>query len=398
MIDRLAIVFTCLVCLAGCVVPTPPPPAALQTVPPTPAPLTPAPRQACAGTLEDARRHMLRGMAAVEMAKSAAEITMAADEFRCATEIAPQLANAWYNLARAQSQLGKYQDAIASYQRYLEVAPDAEDAQKVRDELVKLEFRQEVADKAQARVGTWVGSDGTYYELKVNGDNWTLRSKDAITPEDEIRSTYPIVGSMPLPAVSVEYQLTQQGNALTGVWNRAPVTAEKCTVPADSATVSGEVDDANHRIILRHEVTSYHASTMMSILTDDFCGGVEVKGRKAKELAIYGSFSNPDLGGIGVSLKPMTNWFDSGFTFSKPGWHGRLGILVPDGSPAYQAGLRSDDEILAIDGRPVKGMNAGEAIMALRGAPGSQVTLEIWRKDSPQTIVVNMTRILLPRK
>lgn len=393
MIERIAIVFLCLLCLVGCAVPTPPP-ATLQTVPQTPVPLAPVQRQACTGTLEDARKHMLRGMAAVEMAKSPTEITMAADEFRCATEITPQLANAWYNLARAQSQLGKYRDAIASYQRYLEVAPNAEDAQKVRDELIKLEFRQEVADKTQGRAGLWIGSDGTYYEMTVNGDSLTLRSKDSITPEDEIISTYPIVGSMQLPPVSIEYQLTQQGNMLSGVWHRAPVTAEKCIVPADSSTVSGEVDDANHRIILRHEVTSFHASTMMSILADDFCGGVQPKGRKSKELAIYGSFSKPDLGGVSFSIKPMHNWFDGGL-FIKRGWHGRLGIFaVPDGSPAYQAGLRSDDEILAIDGRPVSGMNAGEAVMALRGAPGSQVRLEIWRKDSPQTIVINMTRHL----
>lgn len=384
-----------LILLAGCATQTPPPQAVLQTVTEAPRPIVPAQRQPCTGTFDDARRHMIRGMAAIEMAKSATEINMAAEEFLCATEIDPQLANAWYNLARAQTQLGKYPDAIGSYQRYLQEAPAAEDAQKVRDEIIKLEFRQEIADKTLKRNGTWLGSDGTYFELRVNGDRLTLTSGNMITPEDEIKSTYPLVGSLPIPAVPAEFQLVQQGNQLSGMYSRPAVTAEKCTVPADSGTVTGEVDEANQRIIIRYQVTRYHAPTMMSILTDDFCGGVKTLGRKEKELAIYGSFSNPDLGGIGVGVKPMRNWFATGMAFVKTGWFGRLGINVEENSPAWQAGLRSDDEILAIDGRPVKEMNAGEAVMALRGPVGSQVTLEVWRKDSPQTIVIAMNRIKL---
>lgn len=402
MKGSVAVVLSCLlvlVILSGCASQaTPPPRAALQTVTETPPPIVPAVRQPCTGTFDDARRHMIRGMAAIEMAKSATEINMAAEEFLCATEIDPQLANAWYNLARAQTQLGSYPAAIASYERYLQEAPNAEDVQKVRDEIIKLEFRQEIADKTLKRNGIWLGSDGTYFELKLNGDRFTLTSGNMVTPEDEIKSTYPIVGTMPIPSVPVEFQLVQQGNQLSGMYSRNAVTADKCTVPADSSTVTGEVDEVNKRIILRYQVMRYHAPTMMSILTDDFCGGVKTLGRKEKELAIYGSLSNPDLGMIGVGIYGMSNWFATGMTFPKSGWFGRLGLSqVDENSPAWQAGLRSGDEVLAIDGRPVKEMNAGEAVMALRGPIGSQVTLEVWRKDSPQTIVISMNRIAPPQ-
>ena len=37
-----------------------------------------------------------------------------------------------------------------------------------------------------------------------------------------------------------------------------------------------------------------------------------------------------------------------------------LGVHVPPGTPAYEAGLRNEDEILAIDGVAVKSLSAGE--------------------------------------
>lgn len=91
----------------------------------------------------DARRHMVRGIAAIEMAKNSGELTLAADEFRRATELDPTISSAWYNLGSVQAKLEKFDEAIQSYKRYLLLVPKAEDAQKVQDEIIKLEFRQE---------------------------------------------------------------------------------------------------------------------------------------------------------------------------------------------------------------------------------------------------------------
>jgi formylglycine-generating enzyme required for sulfatase activity len=92
---------------------------------------------------------MIRGVAAIEMAKSNAELTLAADEFRRATELDPSLSAAWYNLGSVQAKLGQFDAAIESYKRYLTLVPKAEDAQKVQDEIVKLEFRQELLTKSK---------------------------------------------------------------------------------------------------------------------------------------------------------------------------------------------------------------------------------------------------------
>lgn len=88
---------------------------------------------------------MIRAVAAVEMAKSNADLEVAAREFQRATELDPKLAAAWYNLGSVKSKVGQFDAAILSYKRYLALVPNAEDAQKIQDEIVKLEFRQELA-------------------------------------------------------------------------------------------------------------------------------------------------------------------------------------------------------------------------------------------------------------
>lgn len=63
-----------------------------------------------------------------------------------------------------------------------------------------------------------------------------------------------------------------------------------------------------------------------------------------------------------------------------------LAIVSPiDGSPAAKAGLRAGDIITAIDGKPVKGSNANNASLGLRGKPGSSVRLNIARTGETGT-------------
>ena len=50
-------------------------------------------------------------------------------------------------------------------------------------------------------------------------------------------------------------------------------------------------------------------------------------------------------------------------------------IAARDGSPAAKAGLRSGDYVRTIDDKPTREMSVWEGTRALRGAPGSKVTL-----------------------
>jgi hypothetical protein len=405
VLKKIILGFVMAILLAGCAATPPPAPRSTASVPvPTASPgqavspdqaaSTPvAPvqqRPKATGTLEDAHYHMVRGMAAIEMAKSEAELAMAEDEFRIATEIAPQMANAWFNLGKTQSQLGKYGDAIASYRQYLECAPDAEDAPKVRNEIIKLEFRQEVAAKIQSRAGAWIGEDGAFYNLTLDGNRMTLKTKQHYIPIDEIRTSYSITGNAPLRFPSTaEYQLVFQGNRLTGTWTRSPVQADKCPVPADTSGVTGELFDLEGKMVLTHERTSFHAATIMSLFGDDTCKGVTSRGRTSVKETIYGPLAK---GGLGVEPYGLQSWWDGGFSAVQDGWQGRLAIGVKPDTPAYLAGLRNMDEILAIDGVPVKSLSAGQAIVRLRGEPGSTVTLEVWRKTTKEQFTITMTR------
>lgn len=120
--------------------------------------------------LEEARKHLVRGMAAIEMSKSEDGLAAAAAEFAKAIEIEPNMAPAWYNLGSVQSQMGQLKDAIASYRRYLILAPNADDARLVNDEIIKLEYRME---REEARVlkrdGRFIAyDDGTVLDTKTN--------------------------------------------------------------------------------------------------------------------------------------------------------------------------------------------------------------------------------------
>lgn len=395
-------IFWCVIALtlAGCAAEQPPSPTSVaqkpvaastlpETVAQPPAP-TPKPPRAT-GTPEDARRHMLRGMAAIEMAKSTDDLALAEDEFRMATEIAPQMAIAWFNLGKAQTQLGRNDEAMTSYRQYLTLAPDAKDAQSVRDEIVKLEFRRELAAKAQARVGLWVGQDGSFYRLTLNGNRLTLKTDARRVTEDEVRSTYSLVGDVPVAGYTpAEYQLILQGNRLAGTWSRGAVRADKCMVPPDTSEATGELSDREGKIVLHHESTSYQASTQMSLLGDDSCGGVAAGAKKTAEDTLYGPLGK---GGLGVTLSGLTQWWDGGFSMIQYGWQGRLAVRVQPGTPAFEAGLRDEDEILAIDGVAVKSLSAGQAVVRLHGEPGSNVTLELWRKGNKDPFTLAIQRI-----
>ena len=362
--------------------------ASAHTSAPQPAP---AQKTRATGTPEDARRHMLRGMAAIEIAKSNDDLALAEEEFRMATEIAPQMAVAWFNLGKAQTQLGRNDEAMDSYRQYLTLAPDAKDAQSVRDEIVKLEFRRELAAKAQARVGLWVGQDGSLYRLTLNGNRLTLKTNERRVPEDEVRSTYSLVGDVPVGGYTpAEYQLVLQGNRLTGTWSRGGLRADKCMIPPDTSEAAGELNDREGKIVLHHESTSYQASTQMSLLGDDSCGGVVAGARKTAEDTLYGPLGK---GGLGVVLYGLTQWWDGGFSMVQYGWQGRLKVRVQPGTPAFEAGLRDEDEILAIDGVAVKSLSAGQAVLRLRGEPGSTVNLELWRTGNPTPFTLAIQRI-----
>jgi carboxyl-terminal processing protease len=75
-----------------------------------------------------------------------------------------------------------------------------------------------------------------------------------------------------------------------------------------------------------------------------------------------------------------------------------LTVIEPiENSPALKAGIKSGDRILAIDGKPTKGMTVEDASNLIRGKAGTKVTLQVGRDGSePLNVAITRARIELP--
>jgi PDZ domain-containing protein/aspartyl protease len=69
-------------------------------------------------------------------------------------------------------------------------------------------------------------------------------------------------------------------------------------------------------------------------------------------------------------------------------------VTVHPDSPAAQAGLKPNDRVTALNGRPVKGLNAFALLNALCGAENTTVRLTVTRDGKPKTYVLKRVRLL----
>jgi hypothetical protein len=124
-----------------------------------------------AGTVsEEAQRYMARGMAAVEMANTPKDYERAVREFEQAAKLAPNWQDVYFNLGSVHTKAGNYGEAMRHYKRYLELAPNAPDAAKIREEIYKLEYRaEEQMVKEIKRDGRFIAYDNeTVLDTQTN--------------------------------------------------------------------------------------------------------------------------------------------------------------------------------------------------------------------------------------
>ncbi len=85
-----------------------------------------------------------------------------------------------------------------------------------------------------------------------------------------------------------------------------------------------------------------------------------------------------EFGGLGIEVG-MENGF--------------VKVISPiDDTPAAHAGVEAGDLIIELDGKPVKGMQLGEAVEMMRGPKGSKITLTIVREGVDQPFELELTR------
>lgn len=68
-------------------------------------------------------------------------------------------------------------------------------------------------------------------------------------------------------------------------------------------------------------------------------------------------------------------------------------VIAPiEGSPAARAGIKSGDKIVAIDGKPTRGVTADKLVTAMRGEAGTRVTIDVLRAGTPEVITFQLMR------
>jgi carboxyl-terminal processing protease len=113
------------------------------------------------------------------------------------------------------------------------------------------------------------------------------------------------------------------------------------------------------------------------------------------------------------SLDPHSMFFDgrsySSFNEEKQGRYdgvgmeiisrdGKIIVVAPfSGSPAYRAGIRPGDTILAIDGKPVENLIGSQVSDLLKGPRGTQVLITIAREGTEHPLEFHVVRNEIPR-
>jgi len=86
---------------------------------------------------------MVRGAAAVKLAKDEQGFLKAAQEFKQVLLRAPWLAEGYYNLGVVLDKAGKYKEAIKNLKLYLKASPGASDVKTVQNLIYEIEYRME---------------------------------------------------------------------------------------------------------------------------------------------------------------------------------------------------------------------------------------------------------------
>ena len=144
------------------------------------------------------------------------------------------------------------------------------------------------------------------------------------------------------------------------------------------AAYSGVDNGLDQLKVLVDVMTRIQSNYVEEVNTKDLVSGALVG--MASRLDEFSEYISPDemkkmkedtkgeFGGVGMRLQTLKK--------------GELTVITPmPNSPAYKAGVEAGDKVIKIDGKLVSGMSNEQAVAALRGAPGTKVTVVIERED-----------------
>ena len=96
------------------------------------------------------------------------------------------------------------------------------------------------------------------------------------------------------------------------------------------------------------------------------------------EYALFQGETEGKFGGVGVEVDYKNDF---------------VTVLAPiEGSPAFRAGVKPGDQIIAIDGRPMRGERIDKLVTVMRGPSGSKVKMTVRRPGVVDAITFDLTR------
>jgi hypothetical protein len=163
----------------------------------------------------ESRRHLSRGVAAVEDAKTPDDFKDACNEFQQAATLAPWLANAYRNLAIAQDKAGLYDESLASLRLYMLTKPSSADMDWADDLKAKVEYRREKAAKAKEEESSpqavAAREQQSFQDLlrKVDGRRYTSTNSN-LESDIDIKGRFLVIGLTVIPGPGLSQSYTEQ--------------------------------------------------------------------------------------------------------------------------------------------------------------------------------------------
>ena len=78
---------------------------------------------------------------------------------------------------------------------------------------------------------------------------------------------------------------------------------------------------------------------------------------------------------------------------------GFVKVISPiDDTPASRAGIKSGDMIIKVGEKSLKDMNINDAVKLMRGKPGTEIQITVFRKKTQKTIIFDITRQIITAK
>ena len=318
-------------------------------------------------------------------------------EFEQAARLAPDWPEVYYNLGSVQSKAGDYASAMKSFQHYLDLAPQSPDAAKVRDEIFKLEYRQERFRKVAELAGVWLVGK-TPFAISIDGSEFIATGSvgtDGVTVISDGGLLVGKQGRTPRGKSEMIFKGRIDGFSIKGMRHRGPFTegVSDCTIPGDQSEFTGTVSEDGNRITFDFRMGMFQADRDAGLFFGlDSCTGVTKTGEMpvtyvlTRQGGVQGK-SGP-AGSPGMTPEKGVGFVGMNISDTDP----QLIAGVVQGMPAAEGGMKTGDRILRIDGKEAKGLTTRQLVELIRGPAGSRVTVEVERQGETKPLSFTLLR------